>query len=395
MTPFRTTRWLSLLSLEDRTVPATAGLRNGILTINGGLRDDTILVRQVNNEISVDGLRIAFKGKRVERVATTDVTLIKIFGRGGADTIRLEPAAGGGQQDITKPLLAFGGAGNDSITGGSGRDTFNGGLGDDSLVGAGNVDTIDYADARGVVTVNLATRAVSGAAGADTVATGENIICSRFADSLTGNDEDNLLVGGKGNDSLVGLAGEDTFRGGLGDDDFEGGLGFDLADYSDSTAGVTVHLLAGKATGGAGTDTFSSIIDLVGSRFNDLLVGDNTDNIFDGGAGNDTLIGLGGPDTMDGGAGNDLILGGIGDDNLAGEEGNDTIDGGAGNDDINGNGGADLLIGDLGTDVLRQNNEADTDDEAVDVLIAIDGVAESILANTGDVVNGDPADTVA
>jgi Ca2+-binding RTX toxin-like protein len=105
--------------------------------------------------------------------------------------------------------------------------------------------------------------------------------------------------------------------GGAGNDTMNGGAGTDTADYSTATAGVTVNLAttAAQNTGGAGTDTLSTIENLTGSSFNDILTGDGVNNIIVGGAGNDT---------MNGGAGNDnfIFATGFGNDTIAGFDAN-------------------------------------------------------------------------
>jgi Ca2+-binding RTX toxin-like protein len=72
----------------------------------------------------------------------------------------------------------------------------------------------------------------------------------------------------------------------------------------------------GQATGD-GTDTLSSIENLIGSGFNDRLDGTNTANSLDGGAGADSLYGYGGNDTLTGGAGNDVLDGGADTDTVS------------------------------------------------------------------------------
>ena len=81
-----------------------------------------------------------------------------------------------------------------------------------------------------------------------------------------------------------------------------------MVDFSGSAAGVNANLLTGVATG-AGSDTISGVEDLVGSPFNDSLVGDGEFNRLDGLAGNDSLDGVGGNDTLLGGVGNDTLRG--------------------------------------------------------------------------------------
>ena len=58
---------------------------------------------------------------------------------------------------------------------------------------------------------------------------------------------------------------------------------------------------------------------------NDLVYGDENNNVIIGGTGNDEIYGRDGDDVIFGGAGDDWIVGGIGDDNLAGGAGADTF----------------------------------------------------------------------
>jgi Ca2+-binding RTX toxin-like protein len=154
------------------------------------------------------------------------------------------------------------------------------------------------------------------------------------ADKLTGNGGDDVLAGNAGNDTLQGGEGDDYLLGGAGNDTLEGGNGVDWAAYEDATSGVTVNLAltAAQNTGGGGTDKLTSIENLYGSAFNDVLTGDANTNNLAGDAGNDTLSGAAGDDNLFGGAGHDSLLGGQGDDYIQGGAGNDTIDGGAGSD---------------------------------------------------------------
>ncbi|MEH1804045.1 choice-of-anchor I family protein [Nostoc sp.] len=77
----------------------------------------------------------------------------------------------------------------------------------------------------------------------------------------------------------------------------------------------------------------------------DRVIGTNTSELIDGGAGNDYLDGKGGIDVLLGGDGNDTILGGLGSDALSGGNGNDRLVGwGGGTNEI------DLLNGEQGVD---------------------------------------------
>ena len=124
-----------------------------------------------------------------------------------------------------------------------------------------------------------------------------------------------------------------------------GGAGIDTADYSGSSAGVTVAVAQGFSTTGVGGDAegdsvSGTIENLIGSAFNDTLVGDAVaGSVTDNRArwrcrrrsawrwrGNDTLIGGLGNDILSGGDGNDLLIGGAGNDALSGGAGIDTAD---------------------------------------------------------------------
>jgi Ca2+-binding RTX toxin-like protein len=137
-----------------------------------------------------------------------------------------------------------------------------------------------------------------------------------YADVLYGNVHDNRLYGAGGNDTLMGDAGADQFH---------GGAGIDTANYRNSQTYVSLDLAAGRGyAGDAKGDTYYSIENVVGSRYNDIIGGDSQANVLDGGTGNDTLYGRGGIDTLVGSTGNDTLVGGQGADVLDGGRDTDT-----------------------------------------------------------------------
>jgi|GEM_PF-5347175 len=140
---------------------------------------------------------------------------------------------------------------------------------------------------------------------------------------LVGND---WLIGGEGNDSLYGADGDDLLDGGEGADVLSGSSGYDTVTYAAATQGVTVDLMDNSHNaGGAASDVFSSIENLTGTAFHDVLSGNPIRNLLDGGAGNDYLSGLAGGDTIRGSDGDDVIDGGAGKDILTGGPGADTF----------------------------------------------------------------------
>jgi Ca2+-binding RTX toxin-like protein len=127
-------------------------------------------------------------------------------------------------------------------------------------------------------------------------------------DLIQGKDGSEVLNGGAGDDVLFGEGGNDVLDGGAGNDTLNGGDGADTATYADATAGVTVDLTAGTASGGAGADLLSNIESVTGSAFGDTLHGSSGANTLDGGAGDDFLIGAGGGDRLTGGTGADTFV---------------------------------------------------------------------------------------
>jgi Ca2+-binding RTX toxin-like protein len=203
--------------------------------------------------------------------------------------------------------ILHGGAGRDSLSGGLGNDTLDGGADADAMDGGEGIDTATYETSSRGVSVDLRTGTGRGGdAEGDTLRAIENLVGSKFDDSLSGDKLNNLLIGGGGKDKLFGDGGDDTLEGGEGADALDGGVGNDTARYTDSNRGVTIDLAAGTGLGGtAEGDTLKSIENVTGSAHDDVLIGDDRTNILEGGQGNDTLAGGGGIDRLDGGAGVD------------------------------------------------------------------------------------------
>ena len=286
----------------------------------------------------------------------------------------------------------WGHAGADSLGGDAGNDILDGGAGDDTLDGAAGVDTATYVDATSGVTVSLAVvgAQATGGAGSDTLTNVENLSGSVFNDALTGDGNANVLDGG------------------LGDDALNGGGGSDTASYIDATSAVTVSLAIAIAqnTGGAGSDTLTSIENLIGSNLNDTLTGDGNANVLEGGAGDDSLNGGGGNDTASyAGAGAAVTVslaiagaqntGGAGTDTLTSIEGllgsrfADTLTAAASGSSLSGGAGNDLLYGGPGNDAFDGGSGVDT----VAFTNASAGVTVSLLLATPQNTVGAGTDT--
>lgn len=158
-------------------------------------------------------------------------------------------------------------------------------------------------------------------------------------DVLTGSAANNLLNGKYGNDTIDGAAGDDrlvgdngadTLKGGPGSDSLEGGSGTDTATYSGASLPVTVSLAttAQQDTIGAGTDTLSSIANLIGGDAGDTLTGSANANVITGGPGSDAIDADGGDDTIHANDGAiDTVNCGSGTADTANVDANDNVSG--------------------------------------------------------------------
>ena len=177
---------------------------------------------------------------------------------------------------------------------------------------------------------------------------GNDVITATPNDStINGLGGDDKLIGQGSNDVLNGGDGNDTLDGGLGNDTLDGGAGVNTASFDHFPTPVTVNLAKGTATG-QGNDIMRDIQKVIGSNFNDTIVGNAADNVIDGGAGIDTVRfdGVAAAVMVDlsmetaTGQGNDTLLH---IENVTGSSLNDTITGNAGDNVIDGGGGTDTV----------------------------------------------------
>ena len=138
--------------------------------------------------------------------------------------------SGGGHDDVL-----LGGAGDDILYGEGGSDHLEGGAGADQIYGGfenqtaftGWGDTAGYTGSSRGVSVSLATGQGSGGdAQGDRLHGIRNLVGSAHADTLTGDNENNVLEGGAGADRL------------------SGGAGTDIASYARARAGVVASLVS-------------------------------------------------------------------------------------------------------------------------------------------------------
>ncbi len=397
--------------------------------------DDTITGSDNNDDIAGEGGNDTIDGG-----AGTDS--VSYFAASGSVVVNLSTGTAtgaAGNDTLSNIENARGGASADTITGSSAANFLQGNGGDDTLAGLGGADqldggagndTADYSASSTGVTVNLITgTGTGGDAAGDTLTAIENITGSASADVLTGDGSANTLTGNAGDDTLDGGAGNDMLVGGAGADSLTGGADTDTADYSASSAGVTVNLTTGIGTGGdAQGDTLVNIENVTGSGNADTLTGDGGANTLLGNSGDDILAGLGGADSLNGGGGNDTadysasgagvtvdltvttaqtsggdasgdILSSI--ENVTGSVGADTLTGGSGANVLTGNGGDDTLNGAAGNDTLSGGGGNDVIDGGADTdLVTFTGnfadysFANGSLVVTDNVAGRDGTDTL-
>lgn len=313
--------------------------------------------------------------------ASTDDGPMTIIGGAGPDLLTLTGAGGGAAFGGPANDTLVGSDGNDSLYGEQGDDSLTGGSGMDSLRGHGGADTLDggddndklvpgrFAGEGDVVaggggfdivdyresTVDLVLVRGDGLgrtpSGTPSVEIGEDV---ELAYSGAGNDEilgfirarggpgndllqapiseaepgpaamfgeggDDVIHGSGFNDYLDGGDGNDTLSGGGGDDEYAPGAGNDeMVDtegrnaliYEDSDEGVTVDL--------RDLPEGFNVVNVLGSRFADTIIGNDEDNYLNGGEGDDTLEGGEGRDILVGGDGKDVLRGGNNSDLLFG-----------------------------------------------------------------------------
>ncbi|MBI1173367.1 matrixin family metalloprotease [bacterium] len=357
------------------------------------------------------------------------VSIENVVGSNGADSITGNSDAnmldGGAGNDSLLGLdgvdTLYGGLGDDTMDGGLYRDTSYGGDGNDTFVmsgydyaddvygGAGS-DTLDLsADLSDGFNVDLSTNSynyvVYSSFGPFVANSIENVIGSAQNDSITGNSDANLILGGLGNDTINDGYGADTVYGGDGNDlinagdstfagdSWYGGAGTDTLSYAAYAWGtpspaVVFDFVAGTASYGSFTETFSGFEIFQGSQGDETIISDGNGHSFYGNAGNDSMVSSTGLSFMYGGSGIDTIdhrahtgdyvynmwngntnvsgeryLGfevaymGDGNDSVFGDNGDNTIYGGLGNDTIKGYGSVvgDMLYGGDGNDLIYAN----------------------------------------
>ena len=309
----------------------TLAAGDGADVLIGGDGADSLSAGNGDDTLFVDAADLAITGA--------------VTGGDGRDTLVVQDTAGVTVDMATLGVeVAFGGDGNDTLNGGTTNDVIWGGAGNDTLAGGVGSDAYIFTYGSGSDVIDDAstdedtdtvrfnydigrfstlfdksgddlTVTLSGSTDTLTVTdwfSDANKRIDRFdylsigngyafvgddgVQNWTATTDDHYFFWSFGaNDSLTGAAGHDILVGGAGADALTGGEGSDTAGYQTSSAGVSVDLAAGTATGGdAEGDTLSEIENLYGSEHSDTLTGDAEDNILTGAGGDDVLTGAAG-----------------------------------------------------------------------------------------------------
>lgn len=271
----------TLINIEN----IRGGNGNDLLTGNSF---NNILRGNTGNDTLDGGANSGGFGDWAEYVGASGAVFVTLTdGAGGGAPTGGSATGAAGTDMLINIESARGGDFNDVLTGNSFNNALRGNLGNDTLDGAGGSDWADYSSATADVQVTILDGldgTATGGAGTDVLRNIENLRGGFGNDLLTGNADDNFLRGEECNDTLNGAGGSDW------------------ADYNGATGAVQVTLTdgagGGAPTGGSssgldGNDTLFNIENIRGSRFNDVLTGNNRINFLAGSVGADTLNGGG------------------------------------------------------------------------------------------------------
>ncbi|GAP96045.1 DUF4347 domain-containing protein [Leptolyngbya sp. NIES-2104] len=312
-------------------------------------------------------------------------------------------------------------AGNDVITGDADNDRIVGGAGDDTIQGNAGQDVI-LGDSGTLIYDLQGESQLFNVISTTAPEIGGN-------DVITGDEGDDRILGGAGNDSIAGNAGKDIILGDNGLLSYTAGENGRLTMIETSSPeiggndSITGDEDDDRILGGAGND------DIQGNAGEDIILGDNGtlpyvlvngenaltiittsdsgfggDDVITGNEGDDRILGGTGNDDIQGNAGKDIILGdnGVlsylidqnpstldtievlspeigGDDIIAGNEDDDIVIAGAGSDRATGDAGNDFLAGDNAQIILdggriRQFNSTSPEIGGDDTISGGEGV---------------------
>jgi Ca2+-binding RTX toxin-like protein len=365
-------------AIVQRQLTSTGAIR--IAYVGTGSEVNSLLVSKVpgsyvfHDTAGVSSIGSCSDAPNESSCSDVGVVEIRISLTAGDDDLTIDPSASPAVPAPGAPrIIAFGGAGADTVAGGLGPETLDGGDDNDPMVDGGGGDD-----------------EVTGGPGNDTVEGGDGNDRLDFpgADPLEDQSAGiDMLDGGAGNDQLNGGPPRSPQEG----DTLDGGGGTDTADYSQRAAPLAIALdgVANDGEAGEGDNVAADVENVVGGSGRDTLVGSGAANALDGRDADDVIMGAGGDDTVAGANGNDSLSGGDGNDIVSGTDGDDSLDGGDGIDTLTGGGGTDAMAGGAGADTLAGGPGSDTlgGGDGDDVL---DGAEAGLIGGDGnDTLRGD------
>jgi Ca2+-binding RTX toxin-like protein len=206
----------------------------GNLQVGGSTDADRIII-----QTAMGGkLSVRFNNASSASFTVNAPNKVIVHGNAGNDTISVS-------SDIGVPVVFYGDAGNDYLSGGSYNDILDGGAGDDRLL-SGAADDFLYG--------GPGNDTLAGGLGTD-YAYGDSYLDSNGNPQLPAPAQQgkDLLSGAGGNDFLFGQGGNDTLNGGQGSDLMRGGDGNDIMSGDDGDDTLSGDLGADKLYGRAGT----------------------------------------------------------------------------------------------------------------------------------------------
>lgn len=205
---------LAIERLEERSLMAGITFGNGVVTIEGTNSRDIGTVNVYGDQVQVT---LTGPTTQTKNLKLSDVREIVFRGYGSNDEFH---------NNTNIRSSAWGGSGDDYLSGGGNTDTFDGGSGTDTIYGRGGIDRL------------------SGGTETDYLHGGD------ARDIIHGNQGNDWLWGDGGNDDLYGDAGNDRLYGGTGTDWLSGWTGDDHLDGGNDGQVDTLK-------GGTGKDTFA------------------------------------------------------------------------------------------------------------------------------------------
>lgn len=220
---------------------------------------------------------------------------------------------------------------NDTIFGDNNNNFLDGRGGNDTVFGLGGNDT------------------VLGGTGNDVIGGGSK--SSIFIYPLT-EDKSLIPIFSDGNDVVKGESGDDSLIGGTGYDFLDGGTGSDTADYGNLFQAITLEAVGVVNKGFAGTDIIQNIEKIIGAKGRanaiDGSTGTSTTTSLDVNLAQERLVvnGIPGLGSAKFQVQNFVNVTGTSQaDHIVGNDKNNILEGGKGNDNISGLSGKDTLIG--------------------------------------------------